>query len=492
MNTSNPIVFIIEGQINHHDVQTMSQVFFQNTGFELVSSVPEKGLCLHIYTNSRNTIIRAVLYNDSKEVGKYKQNIQSKKEEGKRRSVKFVIYVVLRLYTNYSPPWGLLTGIRPAKIASDLLGGGLSKEKTESSLNKHYLVDKNRSKLSTAVALAQKDIIKRIGHACDAASIYINIPFCPSICHYCSFASCSAPEFAKHMNAYIEALAKEIEYLSNICKEKYVENIYIGGGTPTSLDDYNFKRLLTLVEAYFNMDNILEYTVEAGRPDTIDAKKLDMMNQYGVTRISINPQTLHDSTLAEIGRQHSVEDFYRAYKLARKMGFDNINIDLILGLADETPQDVACTLEGVTALKPDSVTIHTLSIKRASMLHQNLENNSYTANINNMEKMLNIASEYMYKVNLMPYYLYRQKNSLGNFENIGYAGKDKAGLYNIRMMEEHHNIYAAGAGAVTKLVDSENNIIKRIFNLRSPLDYIQRADEMIERKEVKMKEGRGI
>ena len=490
MNTANPIVFIIEGQVNHHDVQTMSQVFFQNTGFEIVNSVPQKGLCLRVSINEQNTEVQAVLYDESKIFSKYKQKIKNKEKQDARRAVKFVVYVVLRLYTKYCPPWGLLTGIRPAKLASDMLNNGLSKEKAEKRLIKFYLVDKNRSKLCVDVALAQKEAVEKAGNACNTVSIYINIPFCPSICNYCSFASCLAPKFTKHMHAYIDALAKEIKYINEVCKGKYIENIYIGGGTPTSLDDDNFRQMLFLVAEHFNVENALEYTVEAGRPDTIDEKKLNAMRGYGVNRISINPQTLHDATLTKIGRQHSAADFYKAYEAARKIGFNHINIDLILGLQDETIQNVSHTLEGITALNPDSVTIHTLSVKRASALHQNLENNSYITDIKNIEKMLDIANSSMSKANLFPYYLYRQKNSTGNFENVGYAKKGKAGMYNIRMMEEHHSVYAAGAGSVTKLVNSETGSIERVFNIQNPLDYIKRVDEMIERKAANMEKGR--
>ena len=372
----------------------------------------------------------------------------------------------------------MLTGIRPAKIASGLLGRGFSAEETQEELRSYYLVDAAKAKLCVDVVRAQIPIVA--ASPPNAISIYIGIPFCPSVCHYCSFSGYPAGRYRKQIGSYVAALIKEIEYLATACRDKHVENIYIGGGTPTVLGDEDFEQLLCAVAASFPVDNLLEYTIEAGRPDTITRQKLAIMKRHDVSRISINPQTLHDRTLEKIGRGHSVADFFKAYEMAQSEGFVNINVDLILGLPNETPEDVRGTLYGIAALGPKSCTIHTLAVKRASKFH---EVGMLThAEVAQMQEMLALSVEHMADLGLAPYYMYRQKNSCGNFENVGYAAPDFEGRYNIQMMEETHSIYAAGAGAVTKLVDVEQGRIERIFNLRNPVEYMEKVDEMIARK----------
>jgi oxygen-independent coproporphyrinogen-3 oxidase len=291
-------------------------------------------------------------------------------------------------------------------------------------------------------------------------------------------------KFGNRLPAYMEALLKEINHLGKICKDMYVENIYIGGGTPTALCDKNLEALLQTVKDNFDTESQpakpFEYTIEAGRPDTVTQSNLALMKKYKVNRISINPQTLNESTLVKIGRGHSVQDFFNAYQTAKNHGFDFINIDLILGLEGETTQDVQNTLNGVSALNPNALTIHTLAIKRGSAIHNVPQ--AHSANVEKIEEMLNYAEEYIKQMELAPYYLYRQKNSPGNFENVGYSKPSFEGRYNIHMMEETRSVYAAGCGAVTKLVDNKNNKITRIVNYRGLDEYIRKVDELIERK----------
>jgi len=281
-------------------------------------------------------------------------------------------------------------------------------------------------------------------------------------------------KYAKYTDDYISAIIKEIQHLGHKYRNNYVENIYIGGGTPTALDDAKFEKLLAAIAENFAADKAMEYTLEAGRPDTITLEKLALMRKYGVSRISINPQTLNDATLEKIGRKHTAAEFVKAYRMAQWSGFKHINIDLILGLPNETIDDVRRTLYGIAALYPKSVTIHTLAVKRASKLHQETEAHIHPE-ISQMRNMLEVSVRYMQTLGLEPYYMYRQKNSPGNFENIGYAATGYACRYNIRMMEETQSILAAGAGAVTKLVDPVLNRIEREFNLRNPVEYIQRS-----------------
>ncbi|MCL2574030.1 MAG: coproporphyrinogen dehydrogenase HemZ [Defluviitaleaceae bacterium] len=468
--------FIVQGDLPHHDIQTMAQVFFHRIGFDLISEPPKDGLCLHMQRKGR--AIKAILYENNIAIDKFNAQIDFDDDSSVCRATKLAVYAILTAYTKHRPPWGLLTGIRPTKIAASLLAEGFSDKQIQHKLKTHHLVDHSRAALCTQIAQMQKYILDDSVSPKDAVSIYISIPFCPSICHYCSFSGYPADKYTKHMYGYITALIKEIEYLGQLCRDKYIENIYIGGGTPTALDDVNFVRLLTTVSKHLMADKAFEYTIEAGRPDTITNEKLALMRRYGASRISINPQTLNDATLTKIGRQHTSAQFIRAYKMAQDSGFDNINIDLILGLPDETLDDVYRTLDGIVELNPKSCTIHTLSVKRASKMHQDKEIHS----ISQMSDMLLASRAYMDSLSLEPYYMYRQKNSLGNYENVGYASLGYACHYNIQIMEEKQTIYAAGAGAITKLVDIESGRIERVFNLRNPVEYIEKVDEMIERK----------
>jgi len=456
--------FVIQGELNHHDVQTMTQAFFHRMGFEVVDKPPTEGLCLAVRNTGKAVI--ADLRKDGAILQSHEVEIEP---DDLRRATKLAIYTVLAVHTGHRPPWGLLTGIRPAKIATNLFGMGFDDVEVQHKLRTHYLVEYGRAALCTRVARAQREIIGT--SPIDAVSIYIAVPFCPSICHYCSFSAYPIDKYKKYADSYVDALIQETRHLGRTSRGRYVENIYIGGGTPTALDDTNFQRLLEAIADNFVVDETMEYTVEAGRPDTISPEKLALMRRHGVSRISINPQTLNDATLKRIGRKHTAAEFLKAYEMAKTMGFKHINVDLILGLPGETTDDVTKTLDGIAAIAPKSCTIHTLAVKRASKLHQEAEAHS-SAEIVQMRNMLELSALYMKTLGLAPYYMYRQKNSPGNFENVGYAAPGYAGRYNIQMMEETQTILAAGAGAVTKLVDIEQNRIERVFNLRNPVEYL--------------------
>ena len=474
--------FVIQGELCLHDVQTMAQVFFHRIGFEVVDNVPINGLCLSLQRKARpGSAVWARLYENGVVAEFFRARIVENDANGLSRATKLAIYSVLALYTGHRPPWGLLTGIRPAKVAAKLLNIGLSDNEVQQELRTYYLIERCRAELCTRIAHAQKDIADQ-GTNANTVSIYAAVPFCPSICHYCSFSSYPMDKYAKYQDSYVDALVKELAFIGQMCRDKYVENIYIGGGTPTALNDANFEKLLAAISDNFAVDKAKEYTVEAGRPDTITPAKLAAMGRRGVSRISINPQTLNDATLEKIGRRHTASQFLDAYKMAREAGFDNINIDLILGLPGETPDDVGRTLEGITALSPKSCTIHTLAVKRASRLNLDAAVSLYAADTSQMRTMLAIVTARMDALGLAPYYMYRQKNSPGNFENVGYATPGFACRYNIQMMEETQTILAAGAGAVTKLVDAAQSRINRVFNLRNPVEYSEKVDEMIGRK----------
>jgi len=478
--------FVIQPELSHHDIQTMAQVFFHCMGFEVVEDMPATGLCLDVRKSATGRLVVARLYEDGEILEQYRTHIDETDEKGLCRATKMAVYTVLTIYTGHRPPWGLLTGIRPAKIAANLFAKGLSDVNVQHVLKTYYLVEHGRAALAARVSRAQRSIVKS-GHK-KAVSIYAAVPLCPSICHYCSFSAYPIDKYAKYADDYVDALIAEIRLLGHRCRTKNVENIYIGGGTPTALGDADFERLLAAIADNFAVDKLLEYTVEAGRPDTITLEKLALMRKYGVSRISINPQTLNDHTLEKIGRRHTAAQFLEAYKMAQAAGFEHINIDLILGLPDETLDDVRCTLDGIAALVPKSVTIHTLAVKRASKLHQETELLARTK-ISQLRAMLDISAGYMDALGLAPYYMYRQKNSPGNFENVGYAAPGYEGRYNIQMMEEVQTIYAAGAGAVTKLVNKRQNRIEREFNLRNPVEYTQKIMEKLGRVDIQLKQG---
>lgn len=396
-----------------------------------------------------------------------------------KNRLKKLLYMLLHKLTNITLPWGTLSGIRPTKIPVALMEEGYDDSFIKSYLKETYLVSDEKISLSMEVAKNELELLKEIDYK-EGYSLYIGIPFCPSTCSYCSFTSYSIVKYENVVSEYLQALYKEIEFTSELVKGKKLNSVYIGGGTPTSLTHQQLDELLEKVVNSFDLTYCLEFTVEAGRPDSIDRDKLNVIKKHGIDRISINPQTMNDETLKIIGRKHSVQDVYTSFALARECGFTNINMDFIIGLPDETYEDVLYSMEQTLALKPDCITIHSLAIKRAARM--NTEKEQYEQySLNNNEDIMKLTADYAKKMDLAPYYLYRQKNMAGNMENVGYAAKGKASIYNILIMEEKQSIIALGAGAITKLVFDEGRI-ERINNVKSVEHYINRIDEMIERK----------
>lgn len=397
-----------------------------------------------------------------------------------KNTLKKSLYEALVSITRVSMPWGTLTGIRPTKLVHDYQKEGLSNKEIIRKLEEEYLVSEEKIKLMLAVAEKEKHILEK--NKDNEVSLYIGIPFCPTRCVYCSFTSYSLENKDHMVEAYLEALCKEIDY---VAKEKAglpIRSIYIGGGTPTSIKEKQLERLLRHIQLRFDTKNVEEYTLEAGRPDTITKEKLIIAKEFGVTRISINPQSMNQKTLEAIGRRHTAEDVIEAFHKTREVGFNVINMDMILGLPGEELHDVENTLDELAKLDPENITVHTLAIKRASILNENKGSYQITDDAKTIEKMITLCEEKTKKMGLEPYYLYRQKNMLGNFENVGYAKKDKENIYNIQIMEEKQTILALGAGAITKIVYDNNQKIDRVPNVKSLEHYIDRIDEMIQRK----------
>ncbi len=379
-------------------------------------------------------------------------------------------------------PWGILTGIRPAKIASKLLLAGHSDTEVINYFMKECGTTQEKAALVLETAKCELPIRAAMDE--DGISLYIGIPFCPTRCLYCSFVTCGTRQAAKLIPDYLTCLEQEIAYCGTLTAQnkRNIETVYIGGGTPTTLSAAQLDTLLSEIENHFDLGRCKEFTVEAGRPDTVTKEKLQVLKSHGVGRISINPQTMNPETLHTIGRAHTPDDIRKAMAIARDCGFDCINMDVIAGLPGETPDNFRYTMEEVEKLSPENTTVHTMSIKRSSRLHENLAEYSLTAG-DAVAEMVDFAYQYMKSLGKHPYYLYRQKNQLGNLENVGYTKPGLESLYNIYIMEEFQTILSLGCGGVTKTVDRKLDKIERIFNVKEPQDYIARIDEMLKRKE---------
>lgn len=405
-----------------------------------------------------------------------------------KKELKKQIYRVMHELTKAELPWGALTGIRPTKLIVTMIEAApdVTDEEITSFLKENYYVTDEKAALGIQIARREIKLLEKIDYE-EGYSLYIGIPFCPTTCLYCSFTSYPIGAYTKKADDYVTALLKEISYASARFADRKLNSIYIGGGTPTTLEPEQLDRLLHTVRDSFDFSHNQEFTVEAGRPDSITPEKLAVLLKHGVTRISINPQTMNQKTLDLIGRYHSVEQVKETFQLARKMGFDNINMDFIVGLPGETMEDIRFSMEEVQKLNPDSLTIHSLAIKRAARL--NIMREQYKDfTIENNEQIMELCAAAAENMGMTPYYMYRQKNIAGNMENVGYARIGKAGVYNILIMEEKQTIVALGAGSVTKRIYPDGRI-ERCANVKDVTQYIERIDEMIERKEKLFEEG---
>ena len=392
-----------------------------------------------------------------------------------KRLIKHTLYQLFRDHLGIRPPWGSLTGIRPTRLIYEAMERGMNADQAMDWLEGTFDVSPRKASLLRGIVDVQRPLID---HPDNQFDLYIGIPFCTTRCTYCSFAS---DELGRGtlVEPYIAALMREIELTGRMMREHgyTVRASYMGGGTPTALSADQMRRVIAAAQREF--PGSIEWTCEGGRPDTIDRDKLQVLLDAGITRISINPQTLCDSTLELIGRRHTTRDTIAAYELARSMGFTDINMDLIAALPDEDMDVFERSMRGVCDLAPDSVTVHTLAIKRASKLHEkNYTQVDADQAAGMVEKARDMATEAGYK----PYYLYRQKYMAGNLENVGYAKPGKACLYNIDVMEETTHNLALGAGAISKWIFPEHRRIERAANVRNIELYIQRVDEMVERK----------
>lgn len=424
----------------------------------------------------------SIAWKDEKE----EVRLTSDKRRDIKNALKQTLYQMLAKTCGGELPWGTLTGIRPTKIPMKLLEEGKSEGEAFTYMKDTYLASDEKIRLAIEIAQRERRLLNKIDYE-NGYSLYIGIPFCPSTCLYCSFTSYSLAAYKGYVDAYLDALEKEIDFVAAKFCHRKLNSVYIGGGTPTTLSAEQLDRLLRKIRCCFDLQHCLEFTVEAGRPDSITREKLEALKKNGITRISVNPQTMKQETLDIIGRKHTVEQTLESFRLAREVGMDNINMDLIMGLPNETIDDVRHTMEVMKELRPDNITIHSLAIKRAARLNIFKDYYKDMEMINTAEHM-DLCAAFCKDMGLEPYYLYRQKGMAGNMENVGYAAPGKAGVYNILIMEEKQTIMALGAGASTKVVlpdlnEDGNHHIERVENVKDVKTYITRIDEMISRKE---------
>ena len=451
---------------NNYEFQDIIKLFVP-IGFEESNIIVN-----HVLEEKENKIINnyKIFINDSnythEKVSEPSPYISSK------AFAKIGLYEIMSKIFNKDMPYGALTGIRPVKFCYDLFKKGLNKTSIKNFLIKNYYVSTEKADLIIDIIINQSNLNLND----KLVDFYINIPFCTSRCNYCSFISMETSKAGKMLDEYVDKLIYEIEETKKMLNKNFyiVKSVYIGGGTPTSLNEKQLERILQSVSF-----DVKEFTVEAGRPDTITKEKLDVLQKYGVTRISINPQTFNDKVLKTIGRKHTAMDALNAYKLARNYKFD-INMDLIMGLSGDTIKSFTDTMETAIYLNPENITVHTLSLKRASSLKET--NVNIFKNETKVSKMSKIATKLLKEAGYKPYYLYRQKNMVAGLENVGYYKDNKICYFNIDSMDELSSIVACGANAISKRIFSLTNRIEREANVKDIKEYITRTDEMLEKK----------
>lgn len=417
------------------------------------------------------------------EITDYRYKTDDWQRRGKEKARLAVLQLCEKVFSLPPRPWGILLGVRPTKVVHRLMDKGFTAMEITRKLENNYYLQEKKAQLLVDVAAKQRKFLLSPQEAKKKIAIYVGIPFCPTRCLYCSFPAYSLRKENHFLQPFWQALLQETAKIGQFVQENdlVVESVYLGGGTPTSLQAGQLEILLEKLNYYFHADKCAEFTVEAGRPDTINREKLQIMKNMGVGRLSINPQTMNEETLKRIGRCHSVQQVYQSMHLAREIGFSLLNMDLILGLPGEGIAEVKRTMEQIKELSPENLTCHTMALKRASLLRERLGEHPFSTE-ENVEKMLEIVNEVAQSIGLLPYYLYRQRYILGNLENIGYALPGQECLYNIQMMEERQTVIALGGGSVSKLVYPPQWQVERFFNPKDPKTYFEQIDNLLEKK----------
>ncbi len=453
----------------HYEVEHLIKTFVNKVEFvdideELKNTITEYDDCVKVEATFNDLVFNEVCSKNKREV---------------KRANSRVIYDLLSKVTGKENHYGTLVGVRPVKLVHEMLDLQMDDNTISTNLYEKHRISKKKRDLLLEIGKREAPFLSDIYDE-SLVSLYICIPFCPTRCLYCSFPSNDMRKKGRLVGTYLECLHREIDsaYRNLILHNKKVDCIYIGGGTPSILTAEQFEELLSKLDEYFCTSNLKEFTIEAGRPDTITSEKLDVFKKYDVSRICINPQTMSEKTLKLIGRDHSVSSINSVFDMAKTYQFNSINMDLILGLPDEDLEDVKRTIDMVLKLSPENITIHTLAVKTSSRLKETLEKYNMTQS-ELVEAMLEYTEETVRQAGYVPYYMYRQKNMVGNFENVGYCKPGYESRYNIRIIEEKHNILALGAGAVSKRCFPSEDRFERIANIKGIEDYIKRIDDVI-------------
>lgn len=472
---------ILDSPINKYYVQTLGMIFFPGAKFGENEEEDGTSTSISVRTAEEEGGVRAfvtVTVEDRSESAEYyaEFNPDRTKERVLKLAIGGAVLTAASALVGYRPAWGMMIGVRPSKVASEMLEAGYSKTRVKKILNTDYLVIPKKAALATNIAVTEKSIVG--DPSPKDCSVYISIPFCPSRCTYCSFVSYTSKRLLSLIPEYIEKLKADIHSNFEIIRRLglRVRTVYIGGGTPTILDEAQMRELLSFVASETDVSVLDEFTLEAGRPDTITYEKFRIAQEYGVTRVSVNPQSLCDEVLCGVGRNHTADQFYTAFEDARRADIRTVNVDLIAGLPGDNFKIFSRTVDDIIALSPENITVHTFCIKKsAEVLRQN--SHIYSARGGDAGKCVDYSQIKTQQAGYIPYYMYRQKNTVGNYENVGFSRPGHEGLYNIYMMEEIHSIFAAGAGAVGKLVDNTGNCcnkreIERLFHQKYPYEYL--------------------
>ncbi len=484
------MILIIDGHSFHYEMENLCRLFFHHEKIEVRKELPplqETPGALAVLTalrqESGTTAITVELWEPGGEKQRYCETLkgpQATDSGAQELCMGRLLFKALSQLRGFRPQWGIITGVRPVKLLRALCEKS-GEDQAAADFQQIYLASPEKVQLSLATMKNEQKILERSKP--NAFSLYISIPFCPTRCSYCSFVSSSVEKTMKLIPAYVELLCQEIA-AAGACAGRlglHLETVYFGGGTPTTLEAGQLNTLLKAVHTHFDLSGCREFTVEAGRPDTITPEKLKALSQNQVTRISINPQTLDDRILKIIGRRHTAQQTLDAFALARRLGFQNINMDLIAGLPGDSAAGFGHTLDQVLALNPESITVHTLALKRSSHIYQ--EENGESAGAAETARMLAYVQQRLPARGYEPYYLYRQSRMVGNLENVGWARPGAESPYNVFIMDESQTILGCGAGAVTKVKDPHSENLERIFNFKHPYEYIDRFNEIIARKE---------
>ncbi len=465
----------ISGNIGEYYVQTLCMLFFPGVKFSKTDA-EESALSASVTVENLGDSVTATVTLTS-ENGEETATATEKKQETMKVSCEQIacgkaFFEAGKKLTGLTPAWGILTGVRPAKLAIKDLMSGKTKAEVRGALAKEYLVTPKKATLVTEIAAVEKKIISRVSST--SCSLYISIPFCPSRCSYCSFVSFTSAKLLGLLDAYLERLCHDIRETIDTIEHLglTITTVYIGGGTPTTLNEKQLEILLDTITSRIDPTKLEEFTVEAGRPDTITAEKLRIIHDHNVTRVSINTQTLNDDVLELVGRKHTSEDFYRAFEMARNADIKIINTDLIAGLPGEGFGSFSDTIDRIVKLRPENLTFHTLCIKNAADFAQKKDQMHSMHMFGETSKCVDYSQLSAKNAGYIPYYIYRQKNTINNLENVGFALPGTEGLYNIYMMEEIQTIFAVGAGAVSKMVSRDGKSIERIFEYKYPYEYL--------------------